>query len=100
MAEKAPPDKAKIPLGLLVSLCETATAQIEDLRRGTAAAELISSSLITYYRKRQNGFHFAVYVAPGVCREAAVFLSHPFASAGGGYSKRQKLSSFTIAFSC
>ena len=45
MAEKALSDKAKIPLGFLVSLCETATAQIEDLRRGTAAAELISGSI-------------------------------------------------------
>ena len=44
MAEKALSDKAKIPLGFLVSLCETATSQIEDLRRGTAAAELISGS--------------------------------------------------------
>ena len=41
----------------------------------------------TTYRKRQNDFHFVVYVAPGACREAAVFLSHPFASAGGGYVK-------------
>jgi len=30
-----------------------------------------------------------VYAAPGACREAAEFLARPFASAGGGYSKRQ-----------
>jgi len=34
-------------------------------------------------------FILRVYAAPGACREAAEFLARPFASAGGGYSKRQ-----------
>ena len=40
-----------------------------------------------------------VYAAPGTCRKAAIFLAHPFASAGGGYSKRQIYLPFTIAAS-
>ena len=34
-------------------------------------------------------FILRVYAVPGACREAADFLVRPFASAGGGYSKRQ-----------
>ena len=45
----------------------------------------------------KTNFVLNVYAAPGACREAADFLSRPFASAGGGYSKRQIYLSFTIA---
>ena len=41
-------------------------------------------------------FILIVYAAPGACRKAAKFLARPFASAGGGYSKRQIYLSFTI----
>ena len=44
----------------------------------------------------KTNFVLNVYAAPGACREAADFLSRPFASAGGGYSKRQIYLSFTI----
>ena len=44
----------------------------------------------------KTNFVLNVYAAPGTCREAADFLSRPFASAGGGYSKRQIYLSFTI----
>ena len=43
-------------------------------------------------------FILIVYAAPGACRKAAKFLARPFASAGGGYSKRQIYLSFTIAW--
>ena len=42
-------------------------------------------------------FILIVYAAPGACRKAAKFFARPFASAGGGYSKRQIYLSFTIA---
>ena len=45
----------------------------------------------------KTNFVLNVYAAPGACREAADFLSRPFASAGGGYSKRQIYLSFTMA---
>ena len=46
----------------------------------------------------KTNFVLNVYAAPGACREAADFLSRPFASAGGGYSKRQIYLSFTITY--
>ena len=44
----------------------------------------------------KTDFVLNVYAAPGACREAADFHSRPFASAGGGYSKRHIFLSFTI----
>jgi hypothetical protein len=45
----------------------------------------------------KTNFVLSFYAALGACREAADFLSRPFASAEGGYSKRQIYLSFTIA---
>ena len=59
------------------------------------ATNLINS--ITDIVNVKTNFVLNVYVAPGACREAADFHSRPFASAGGGYCKRQILLSFTIA---
>ena len=49
-------------------------------------------------RKLKMIFILIVYAAPGACREAADFLARPFASAGGGYSKRHIYLSFTIVY--
>jgi hypothetical protein len=51
---------------------------------------LASFTLLTpFIVNVKTNFVLNVYAAPGACREAADFLSRPFASAGGGYSKRQ-----------